>query len=177
MQARFIIDLLRALMKKHKATPSLPRRLLAPGQRARGLARWLCVAAASSRLVTWAQEVASSPAPGLGASEPLAATATATAVAPGSSPSWALAWLFACVALAVFIWAWKKQGRSWRLGVAMPRAVRVLERTALGANAQLVVVEYRGRHLLLSVASGQARCLRDDPVALDPTPGDDVGGG
>ncbi len=78
-------------------------------------------------------------------------------------------WLFAVVAcgafLGVALYVLRRFGSRLPLAVAHGKRVRVIERTCIAPNTQLVVVEYERRRLLLSVSAGTTVCLRDSDMA------------
>lgn len=77
---------------------------------------------------------------------------------------WLLAMFGCALLLAALIFAIRRFGlRLPRLAVQQ-RHVKVLERTPLAHGAHLVLVEYDGRRLLLSVTAAGSTCLRDDPA-------------
>jgi flagellar biogenesis protein FliO len=85
-------------------------------------------------------------------------------------------WLFVVVACGAFLGVALYVLR--RFGTRLPRAwaatekrVRVIERTCLAPNTQLVVVEYDRRRLLLSVSAGTTVCLRDSDANDAPITG------
>jgi hypothetical protein len=80
-----------------------------------------------------------------------------------SGPQWGLAIVLCVAALGVALWVLRRRGHA----VAWQRQgglLDVLETRALSPHAQLNVVRYRGRQLLLSVGPAGTQCLRDDPV-------------
>jgi hypothetical protein len=72
-----------------------------------------------------------------------------------SGPQWGLALVLCAMAVG-----WKRQGGL----------LDVVESRALGPQAQLHIVRYGGRQLLLSVGPTGTQCLRDDPIDAGATP-------
>ena len=82
---------------------------------------------------------------------------------------WLLAVLGCALLLVGLIFVIRRFGARLPLRQAQQRYTTVLERTMLAQGAQLMVVEYGERRLLLSVTSAGSTCLRDDPAnALEP---------
>lgn len=80
-----------------------------------------------------------------------------------SGQQWGLAIVLCAVLLAAFVFAhrWGGGPARWR---HRHRRLQVLESRAIGAQSQLVLAQYSGRHLLICAGPGGATCLRDDPV-------------
>jgi flagellar biogenesis protein FliO len=76
----------------------------------------------------------------------------------------------ACAALlALAIFLLRKYGGKLPILTTAGKRVRVLERTVIASQVQLVVVAYDDRMLLLSVSPAGATCLRDEPASLENT--------
>ena len=80
-------------------------------------------------------------------------------------------WL--CPPSAVIVLLLRRYGSRLSATSTFAKRVRVMERSVIAHNVQLVVVEYDQRRLLLSVSPAGAHCLRDDDVK---EPGPPTGG-
>lgn len=102
------------------------------------------------------------------ASAPLPFKATDAAALP-TAPQWGAAILLCLAALVAGIVALRRRGHAntWRRAVGL---LQVIETRTVGAHAQLAVVRYQGRQLLLSIGPGGTQCLRDDPAASEASP-------
>ena len=81
-----------------------------------------------------------------------------------SGPQWSLAIVLCVAALAAVLWVLRRRGNvvAWKRPGGL---LDIVETRALSPHAQLNVVRYQGRQLLLSVGPAGTQCLRDDPVA------------
>ena len=80
-------------------------------------------------------------------------------------PQWLFAVVACCAFLGVALYVLRRFGSRLPLA-ATGKRVRVIERTCIAPNTQLVVVEYERRRLLLSVSAGTTVCLRDSDAAV-----------
>lgn len=88
-----------------------------------------------------------------------------------SGSQWGLAIVLCLAALGVALWTLRRRTPQGAAGWKRQGALlHVVESRALNAHAQLSVVRYGGRQLLLSVGPSGTQCLRDDPVAEEPSP-------
>lgn len=84
---------------------------------------------------------------------------------------WLLALLGCAALLALAVYLLRRlRSHIPMIGASVGKRVRVIERTSLAPNVQLVVIGYADRHLLLSVSATGATCLRDDEVAAPAQP-------
>jgi hypothetical protein len=77
-----------------------------------------------------------------------------------SGPQWGLALVLCAMALGAALYLLRRRGGL----------LDVVESRALGPQAQLHIVRYGGRQLLLSVGPTGTQCLRDDPIDAGATP-------
>jgi hypothetical protein len=104
---------------------------------------------------------------------PPATSASATAIPfkpaedPGlpSGPQWGLAIVLCALALGAALYLLRRRGGKLAVGWKRQGGLLdVVESRALSPQAQLHVVRYGSRQLLLSVGPAGTQCLRDDPV-------------
>jgi flagellar biogenesis protein FliO len=100
----------------------------------------------------------------------------AEAAGPEAS-QWLLAALACVVSLALLVLVLRRFGFRGNASVSSKafwygmqgaeRSVHVVERRTLTTNAQLIVVHYQQRKLLLAVGANFATCLRDEPLGAE----------
>ncbi len=98
------------------------------------------------------------------ASSPLPFKASAAADLPTAS-EWLLALLLCAALLAALLWLLRRQQGKPQWG-RQSSLLKVLDRQALSPQVQLVVLQYHGRQLLLSIGPTGTQCLRDEPHTL-----------
>ena len=86
---------------------------------------------------------------------------------------WLLVIVGCALLLLVIVLLLRRYGSRLSATSTFAKRVRVMERSVIAHNVQLVVVEYDQRRLLLSVSPAGAHCLRDDDVK---EPGPPTGG-
>ncbi len=131
------------------------------------------MSALSSRLATAGLGIALWAAVGMAWGQASAPAIPFRSAVTGDLPDpqqWLLAVLGCVLLLAALIFVIRRFGSRLPQLIAQQRHTKVLERTPLAHGAQLVVVEYGERRLLLSVTSSGGTCLRDDPVSAVPLP-------
>ena len=96
-----------------------------------------------------------------GASAPLPFKTAPAADLPSAS-EWLLALLLCAALLMGLLWLLRRRQGKLQWG-RQAQLLKVLDRQALSAQVQLVVLQYQGRRLLLSVGPAGTQCLRDDP--------------
>ncbi|PTT79796.1 hypothetical protein DBR42_20710 [Pelomonas sp. HMWF004] len=87
-----------------------------------------------------------------------------------SGPQWGMAIVLCMAALGAALWALRRRGNaaiSWRRQGGL---LSVVESRPLSAQAQLSVVRYGRRQLLLSIGPTGTQCLRDDPIEEGQAP-------
>lgn len=99
-----------------------------------------------------------------GASAPLPFKTSAAGELPSAS-EWLLAVLLCAALLAALVWLLRRQQGKPQWG-RQTSLLKILDRQHLGPQQQLVVLQYQGRQLLLSVGPAGTQCLRDEPLAL-----------
>lgn len=84
-----------------------------------------------------------------------------------SGPQWGLALILCAMALGAALYLLHRRGGKMTAGWKRQGGLLdVVESRALSPQAQLHVVRYGGRQLLLSVGPAGTQCLRDD--AMEP---------
>ena len=83
----------------------------------------------------------------------------------GASPDpqqWLLVVGACAVLLAAMVFLLRRYGSRFTQVAGAGKRVRVLERSVITGNVQLLVIEYDARRMLLSVSPTGVACLRDD---------------
>jgi flagellar biogenesis protein FliO len=101
------------------------------------------------------------------------ASAVALPFKPAEDPGLpsGLALVLCAMALGAALYLLRRRGGKLAVGWKRQGGLLdVVESRALGPQAQLHIVRYGGRQLLLSVGPTGTQCLRDDPIDAGATP-------